>query len=87
MSIETIVDELSRKQGGDSIMIEGGATVLETVIREAIADVIIITVAPTLVGEGVSVLQGSLAPPDYEFYASVVLEKDWVVAFRRKRDH
>lgn len=42
------------KTYGDSIMIEGGAAIIQDVLQEGMADQIIVTVAPTYVGVGTS---------------------------------
>ncbi|KAK4058220.1 2,5-diamino-6-(ribosylamino)-4(3H)-pyrimidinone 5'-phosphate reductase [Microbotryomycetes sp. JL221] len=44
-------------QLGNSVMVEGGAQVISTVLAQGLCDIVIITVSPKIVGDGVSAFQ------------------------------
>ena len=45
------------KRGVSSILVEGGAAVITSVLREKLADRIVIVIAPKIVGKGVEAVQ------------------------------
>lgn len=47
---------LSKDYVGRSLMIEGGASVISTFLASGLVDLVVITIAPVLVGDGVSML-------------------------------
>ncbi|KDE08280.1 hypothetical protein MVLG_01544 [Microbotryum lychnidis-dioicae p1A1 Lamole] len=70
---------------GRSLMIEGGASVITAFLEAGLVDLLIITVAPTIVGEGIcAVRQGNL-PPDLEPVETRVFGKDTVIVARPKK--
>jgi 2,5-diamino-6-(ribosylamino)-4(3H)-pyrimidinone 5'-phosphate reductase len=73
--------------GVKSVMIEGGASVLNDVLSQSIADVIIITIAPVFLGkDGVGILP-ALTEEWLHDVKSISVGKDIVIAGRVKRRH
>lgn len=67
-------------------MIEGGGKVINDVLSEGVADVIIITIAPVFIGsDGVGVLPELPSPEWLEDIQSISVGGDIVVAGRVKR--
>ena len=79
-----ILSTLSTK-GVDSVMIEGGANVINDILTQQIADVIIITIAPVFLGrDGVGILP-SLQEEWLQDVQSIPVGRDIVIAGRVKR--
>jgi 2,5-diamino-6-(ribosylamino)-4(3H)-pyrimidinone 5'-phosphate reductase len=82
---EDILSTLAGK-GAQSVMIEGGAVVINDILTQRMADVIIITIAPVFLGtDGVGVLP-TLLPEWLEDVQSISVGNDIVVAGRIKRE-
>lgn len=58
LSLSTVMKEL-RYQKVSSVMVEGGATVLSSFLKSDLCDLVIITIAPTLFGTGLSMVSRS----------------------------
>jgi 2,5-diamino-6-(ribosylamino)-4(3H)-pyrimidinone 5'-phosphate reductase len=72
-------------RGVKSVMIEGGASVLNEVLSQRVADVLIITIAPVFIGkDGVGILP-ALSTEWLHDVTSVSMGKDIVIAGRIKR--
>ncbi|SGY30343.1 BQ5605_C002g01144 [Microbotryum silenes-dioicae] len=81
---------------GRSLMIEGGASVITAFLEAGLVDLLIITVAPTIVGEGICAVRQGLSllrcafysqnlPPDLEPVETRVFGKDTVIVARPKK--
>ncbi|GAA5831234.1 hypothetical protein JCM3766R1_002977 [Sporobolomyces carnicolor] len=69
---------------GRSLMIEGGSTVISAFLSCPVIDLIIATVAPVYVGEGVDLLHGEIRVPEVENIKSQVFGNDVVFASKPK---
>ncbi|GAA5944888.1 hypothetical protein JCM10213_006625 [Rhodosporidiobolus nylandii] len=70
---------------GRSLMVEGGASVISSFLASKLVDLVIVTVAPVLVGaEGVSVTRPGLDVPELEHLATEVFGRDTVFVCRPK---
>jgi len=79
-----ILSTLTTK-GVHSVMIEGGATVINDILSEGVADIIIITIAPVFLGrDGVGILP-KLQEEWLRDVRSISVGQDVVVAGRVKR--
>lgn len=47
---------------GRSLMVEGGASVISSFLASGLVDLVVITIAPTMVGDGISMLRGGVSP-------------------------
>jgi len=83
---EDILSTLSAK-GANLVMIEGGGVVINDVLAQRMADVIIISIAPVFLGrDGVGVLPILREPDWLEDVRGITVGRDFVVAGRIKRD-
>jgi 2,5-diamino-6-(ribosylamino)-4(3H)-pyrimidinone 5'-phosphate reductase len=72
-------------RGVKSVMIEGGASVLNDVLSQRVADVLIITIAPVFIGkDGVGILP-ALSTEWLHDVNSIAMGRDIVIAGRIKR--
>ncbi|KAM0793029.1 hypothetical protein ACM66B_000520 [Microbotryomycetes sp. NB124-2] len=69
---------------GSSVMIEGGAKMISNVLAQGLANLVIVTVSPNIVGDGVSAYKQGVKYPDMQFVASKQFGTDTVVVLRRK---
>ncbi|GAA5831403.1 hypothetical protein JCM11251_004014 [Rhodosporidiobolus azoricus] len=77
---------LSSRIFGRSVMVEGGASVITSFLASALVDLVIVTVAPVLVGsEGVSVTQPGVDLPELEHLQTEVYGRDTVFVCRPKK--
>jgi 2,5-diamino-6-(ribosylamino)-4(3H)-pyrimidinone 5'-phosphate reductase len=83
-SWEEILSTLSTK-GVKSVMIEGGANIINDLLTQRIADVIIVTIAPVFVGrDGIGILP--LLQEDWlQDVQTIAVGRDVVVAGRMKK--
>lgn len=54
ISLGAVLDEIVV---GKSVMVEGGASIINSFLSQGLADLVVITEAPVVVGEGVAVVQ------------------------------
>jgi 2,5-diamino-6-(ribosylamino)-4(3H)-pyrimidinone 5'-phosphate reductase len=75
-------------RGIKSIMVEGGASVINDVLSKGLADVIIVTIAPVIIGEdGVGILP-ILEEPEWLVDTAIkAVGKDMVIAGRMRLRH
>lgn len=69
-----------RKEGINSIMVEGGPTLLESFLREGLYDEIRIETAPVTLGSG---LHAPLLPPDLKMVSQELCRDNVITLFRR----
>jgi riboflavin biosynthesis pyrimidine reductase len=82
---EDILSTLSAK-GANLVMIEGGGVVINDVLAQRIADIIIISISPVFLGrDGVGVLPVLQEPEWLEDVHGITLGSDIVVVGRMKR--
>lgn len=43
--------------GHRSVMVEGGATIISSMLASGLVDLLVVTIAPVLVGEGIGLFQ------------------------------
>ncbi|GAA6043156.1 hypothetical protein JCM8097_004346 [Rhodosporidiobolus ruineniae] len=73
----------SRPHLGRSLMVEGGASVISSFLASGLVDLVIVTVAPVLIGsEGVSVTRPGLKVPRLEHLETKVYGRDTVFVCR-----
>lgn len=54
---------------GHSLMVEGGASIISSFLTSGLVDLIVITIAPKFVGDGIGVFQGGVSSfPSIRFY-------------------
>ncbi|SCV68810.1 BQ2448_931 [Microbotryum intermedium] len=70
---------------GRSLMVEGGAKVIASFLESGLVDLLIITVAPTIVGEGIRALRQGNLPPELEHVETRAFGKDTVIVARPKK--
>lgn len=80
LSMKKMLLEL-QDMGVNSLMVEGGATVISSFINSGVVDRLVVTVSPTLVGEdGVPYNVGKV--PSLEYIRSQAVGRDTVMAWR-----
>ncbi|KAL8280020.1 hypothetical protein RQP46_007601 [Phenoliferia psychrophenolica] len=67
---------LSHISGKGSLMVEGGATVISSFLASGLVDLVVVTIAPVFVGEGISMIQGEVRIPKFKHVASKVFGPD-----------
>ena len=83
---EDILSTLSAK-GINSVVIEGGGIVINDVLAQRMADVIIVSMSPVFLGrDGVGILPDLKEPEWLEDVQVITIGRDVVVAGRIKRD-
>ncbi|GAA5896599.1 2,5-diamino-6-(ribosylamino)-4(3H)-pyrimidinone 5'-phosphate reductase [Sporobolomyces salmoneus] len=70
---------------GRSLMIEGGSSVISSLLPSPEIDLVITTVAPVYVGEGVELFRPGTKVPELEHVRSEIFGKDVVFASKPKR--
>ncbi|GAA6000367.1 2,5-diamino-6-(ribosylamino)-4(3H)-pyrimidinone 5'-phosphate reductase [Rhodotorula paludigena] len=81
-------DASIRPSFGRSLMVEGGASVITSFLASGLVDLVLVTVAPVLVGaEGVSVTQLGVKMPRLEHVKTQVFGKDTVFVCRPVYDN
>jgi len=78
LSLAHVLDEIVV---GQSVMVEGGAAVINSFLSSGLVDLVVVTTAPFNVGEGVSVEQ-SVAGVKLEQLASKQFGEDTVTVLR-----
>jgi len=59
LSLEALLKEESV---GRSLMVEGGASVISSFLASGLVDLVVMTIAPVLIGDGVSMLSEGVSP-------------------------
>lgn len=59
LSLESL---LKQEYVGRSLMVEGGASVISTFLASGLVDLVVMTIAPVLIGDGVSMLSEGVSP-------------------------
>jgi hypothetical protein len=58
---------LDREFVGRSLMVEGGTSVISALLSSRLVDLVVITIAPVLIGDGISMIQGVVRRSPYLF--------------------
>ncbi|KAK4054732.1 tRNA(m(1)G37)methyltransferase [Microbotryomycetes sp. JL201] len=74
---------LSSTSLGSSVMIEGGAKVISNVLAQGLSDLVIVTISPQIVGDGVSAYSDTHTYPPMKHVASKQFGVDTIMVFRR----
>ncbi|KAI9508347.1 dihydrofolate reductase-like domain-containing protein [Russula earlei] len=82
LSLRAVLRSL-REKGIRSVMVEGGARVIQSFLSERLVDALIVTTAPVLVGrDGVGYGEGLEQIPSLEYIQTEFLGRDTVVALK-----
>ncbi|GAA6007209.1 hypothetical protein JCM11491_003045 [Sporobolomyces phaffii] len=73
-----------RRHLGRSLMIEGGSSIISSFLPAPEVDMIVTTVAPVYVGEGVDLLRHNTQVPQLDHVKTQIFGKDTVFACRRQ---
>ncbi|ORY72767.1 dihydrofolate reductase-like domain-containing protein [Leucosporidium creatinivorum] len=79
LSLESL---LKQEYVGQSLMVEGGASVISTFLASGLVDLVVMTIAPVLIGDGVSMLSKGAIPPELRLVARKTFGHDIVIVCR-----